>query len=100
MSAFNSEINNEKNLHQALSLSRSLKFAHDQIHDGERDGHALMAEMKQILIDGGVSSIDYAVVARPDTLQAYDKIELPAVALVAARVGKTRLIDNILIERV
>jgi pantoate--beta-alanine ligase len=83
---------------RALSLHRTLQHAQTRIRDGERDGHALMSEMKQLLIDGGVSSIDYAVVANPDTLENHDTIELPAVVLVAARVGKTRLIDNILIH--
>ena len=83
---------------KALSLNKTLKQVQTQIRRGERDGHALMAEMKQMLIDGGVSSIDYAVVASPATLELYDTVDLPAVALVAAHVGSTRLIDNILIE--
>jgi pantoate--beta-alanine ligase len=54
--------------------------------------------MRQSLIDAGVESIDYAIVADPVTLETRDPIELPVVALVAVYVGKTRLIDNRVIE--
>lgn len=53
--------------------------------------------MRQMLIDGGVDSIDYAVVADPATLETADFIDGKVVALIAAYVGKTRLIDNLII---
>lgn len=81
----------------ALSLFRTLQHARTAILDGESDAHALMAEMNQSLIDGGVTSVDYAVVARPDTLEVSPTIIRPVVALIACRVGSTRLIDNLLI---
>lgn len=82
---------------RGLMLSKTIKHAENQIREGERDGFALITEMRQMLIDGGVDTIDYAVVANPMTLEAYDEIKLPVVALIAAHVGKTRLIDNVLI---
>ena len=54
--------------------------------------------MTQSLIEGGVSQVDYAVVADADSLELLETICPPAVLLVAARVGATRLIDNILIR--
>ena len=54
-----------------------------------------MNEMRQTLIDSGVDSIDYAVVADPDTLNVLDRIGDRAIGLVACRVGTTRLIDNL-----
>ena len=51
--------------------------------------------MRQMLIDGGVSSIDYVAVVNPQTLEpASDPIDLPVALLIAVYVGKTRLIDN------
>ena len=82
----------------ALALNQTLKHVKKMIKDGERDGHLLMAEMRQMLIDRGIFSIDYAVVADPRTLLACDEVSLPVVALIAAHVGTTRLIDNCLIE--
>jgi pantoate--beta-alanine ligase len=82
----------------ARSLFRTLQHVRTSILDGDTDAQALMAEMKQGLIDGGVSSIDYAVICDPATLQVVDPIPRPAVALIACRVGTTRLIDNLMIE--
>lgn len=78
----------------SLSLSRTLDFVEQQIRDGQRDGFELITEMRQQLIDAGVDSIDYAIVANPNSLDAMDQVSFPAVALIAAHVGKTRLIDN------
>jgi len=79
---------------RALALNRTLQLAEQEIAQGERDGHAVMAQMRQTLLDGGVSDVDYAVVADPDALQVMHAIALPAVLLIAAHVDKTRLIDN------
>ena len=99
MSSRNAYLSTEER-ERALALSKSLDLFKNLVKDGERDGHVLMAEMRQMLIDEGVSSIDYAVVADPLTLQAYDQIEFPVIGLVAAYVGKTRLIDNWFVESV
>jgi len=82
----------------ALSLKRTLDLAKEQIEQGQRDGFEVITEMRQSLIDGGVTSIDYAVVADPNTLETLDPIQLPCVILIAAHVGKTRLIDNCVVE--
>ena len=82
----------------ALSLKRTIDLAKDQIQQGQRDGFELITEMRQSLIDGGVTSIDYAVVADAKTLETLDPIQLPCVILVAAHVGSTRLIDNCVVE--
>ncbi|MDG2184956.1 MAG: pantoate--beta-alanine ligase [Mariniblastus sp.] len=78
----------------ALSLHRTLSMVAQQIEQGETDGHCLMSEMRQMLIDSGVSDIDYAVVADPTTLEVVDDVEGTVVALIACQVGQTRLIDN------
>lgn len=83
---------------RALSLYRALREAAAWIADGERDGHVIMTGLNQALIDGGVSEIDYAVIADPLTLETLHEVRRPAVLLVAARVGTTRLIDNWLVE--
>lgn len=82
----------------ALTLSKTLDHVESLIRDGQSDGFEIVTEMRQMLIDGGVTSVDYAVVADPQTLNTAEVIELPVVALIAAHVGKTRLIDNRIIE--
>ena len=82
----------------ALSLNRTLSHVKKQIADGQRDGFETITEMRQMLIDGGVTSIDYVAVVDPETFESCDPIKLPVVLLIAAWVGKTRLIDNCVIE--
>lgn len=78
----------------ALTINKTLAHVQKQIEDGQRDGFEVVTEMRQMLIDGGVSSIDYAAVVDPLTLESSDPIQLPVALLIAVYVGKTRLIDN------
>lgn len=88
----------EEERQQALALNRTLKLTEQLVREGETDNHVVMNEMKQSLIDGGVDMIDYAMVADANDLTIPDEISLPAVCLVAAQVGNTRLIDNCVIQ--
>ena len=65
---------------------------------GQREAAAIVADMQQLLILAGISRIDYVAIADPDTLALRDDVSPPAVALVAAHVGETRLIDNCLLD--
>lgn len=79
-------------------INATLKHVATQIREGQRDGFEVVTEMRQMLIDGGVSSIDYAAVVNPDSLETSDPIQLPVALLIAVYVGKTRLIDNCLVD--
>ncbi len=83
----------------ALSLNRTLKHVEKLVQSGLTDSYELVTEMRQMLIDANVTSIDYAIVANPKTLEIEDPLPNPAVAMIAAHVGTTRLIDNVLIEK-
>ena len=78
---------------RAVSLSRGLRAAQRAYAAGERSGERLEA-----LIGGAVRaaglSLDYAVVVDPETLEPLDEVGGRARALVAARLGRVRLIDN------
>lgn len=79
---------------QALAISRSLQLAADSLQRGEDHAERIVAGMRQMLARSDIREIDYVAVADPETLQPVDRIYGPVVALVAARVGTTRLIDN------
>jgi pantoate--beta-alanine ligase len=79
---------------RALSISQALKNAAGLVAAGERDAEKVAAEMLDMLRGGGVVLIDYAAVVDADTLTPIGRIDAKAVALIAARVGATRLIDN------
>jgi pantoate--beta-alanine ligase len=85
----------------ALSLSRSLKAVENALEAGERRVKLLEKCMMDVLgSDSGVQ-LDYARIVNADNLRVLDVVEshVPesAVALIAARVGTTRLIDNLML---
>jgi pantoate--beta-alanine ligase len=79
---------------QALSLSRALSEANQIVRRGERNAKKIASAMKETLLEAGIQKIDYATVAHPDTLSELGTIDQSAIALIAAHVGTTRLIDN------
>ncbi len=81
----------------ALSLSRALHAAAEQAANGCVDVRKLEQSMQRIMLAAGVDRIDYARVVERDTLQPLSQLDRPAVALIAAYVGSTRLIDNVLL---
>jgi len=83
---------------QALALSRSLKRAAELVASGEKNASAIAVEMRKILSEAGVGPIDYVALADPQTLAEKPVIDGPTVALIAAHVGTTRLIDNRLLN--
>ncbi len=84
---------------RALSLSRCLSLAEQAITEHDADSQRVLEIMEQELRQSQVSEIEYVAVADPKTLSEFSgPIDRDAVALVAARVGMTRLIDNRLIR--
>lgn len=79
---------------RALALSRSLHLIEQLAEQGERDAVSLRQRMVATLEAGGVDRIDYAAIVDPETLVELNELTGPAVALIAAHVGGTRLIDN------
>ena len=78
----------------ALSLSQSLALAQARLDAGERDLAAITQAMKAKLQAHPEIQIDYVVIAEPDSLKELTSPQSAMVALIAARVGTTRLIDN------
>jgi pantoate--beta-alanine ligase len=78
---------------RACSLSQALARAREMVAAGKRDTAPIVAAMEQILRAAEVQ-IDYVTVRARDTLEPLDRVDRPAVALLAGRVGATRLIDN------
>lgn len=79
---------------KALSISRAIQQANSLMTSGERNAGKIAEQMQATLRAGGITQIDYATVVHTDTLLPIEQIENRAVALIAARVGTTRLIDN------
>ncbi len=82
---------------RALALSRSLQAAAALVDAGELDAQTVIAAAHSELDAAPVETEYFAIVA-PDTLEPLTAIDGPALALVAARVGDIRLIDNQLLS--
>ena len=82
---------------RATSLGRALGRARKAVLDGERDPRAVAAAAIAELKSAGVE-LEYLELVSPDTLAPVSRIEGDVLAVVAARVGSTRLIDNTLIH--
>ncbi|WP_457606138.1 pantoate--beta-alanine ligase [Nitratifractor sp.] len=79
---------------RALALSRALKRAGKQIQAGEREAEAILETMRQVL-EPEVDELEY-VAAVDRSFRAMKRIEEgDTILLVAAWVGRTRLIDNL-----
>jgi pantoate--beta-alanine ligase len=81
----------------ALVLHRSLVRVEALYKQGERDARRLTAAGNQILGQEPSARLDYLEIVDPDTLEAVNSIENPALVAIAAFVGATRLIDNVVL---
>ena len=80
-------------------IYNALNRAVDLWRQGETRCDALRAEMKAVLdSDPLVSSIDYVSVADSVTLEELDETAPQAMVSTAVRIGKARLVDNVLLE--
>ena len=77
----------------AAAIHRTLQDMRGRMGAGETR-HAVEAGARQGLLEHGFA-VDYAVVRRPDLTEPDAAAKGPLVALVAARLGRTRLIDNL-----
>lgn len=82
---------------RALALSRGLAAANDQWKAGERSTAALEAAGKAVLEATPGVEIDYFAVAEPNKLEPVAQATAGSVVMVAARVGRTRLLDNLIL---
>lgn len=76
-------------------IFQSLKTAEQQLHAGKTLEEAL-AGIRQTLTDAGLV-VDYVETRTPE-LQKIDEFNQDVVILIAAKLGKTRLIDNLQIK--
>lgn len=83
---------------RALVLSRSLRTAKELIDSGERDANSVRQKMRSVLESAQDVKPDYAELVDPITFEPVQQIAGSVLAVVAARVGNTRLIDNLPIE--
>jgi len=83
----------------ALVLSGSLDLARNLIRKGQRSCRKIIGQMKSLINANPSVRIDYVDIVDLDTLKPLEKIRGKCLIALAARIGKTRLIDNIIVQR-
>ncbi|HSU68003.1 MAG TPA: pantoate--beta-alanine ligase [Tepidisphaeraceae bacterium] len=86
----------ETDRQKGLAISRALFLAKGEYTQGVRQTNRLLTSMQRTLLEQHLS-IDYVAAVDPVTLKPVEVVSAPTVLAVAARVGTTRLIDNIVI---
>ena len=82
----------------ATVLYRALDGARKSIARGERDALRLTAAMREVLRGEVMADPDYVQLVDADTLEPVTRLRGACLALLAVKIGSTRLIDNLLIE--
>jgi pantoate--beta-alanine ligase len=82
---------------QALVLSQALCAVQGLAKGGEHDSAKLIAEALRVLGEEPAVQLDYCRIVDADTLEDVPEVRRGALVAVAARVGSTRLIDNLLV---
>ena len=96
MSSRNTRLNPEQR-EAALVLHQALALAQELYTGGERNAERIRQEMIALIQKQPLASIDYVSVANAETLDELDKVKPPALVSLAVRIGRTRLIDNVVL---
>ncbi|HEX16541.1 MAG TPA: pantoate--beta-alanine ligase [Deltaproteobacteria bacterium] len=84
----------------ALALYRSLKRAEELFAEGRRNPSDILREVHSVLDKEPLLQVEYVELCHPETLQPLEGEFQKGLLAIAARVGSTRLIDNIVLGEV
>lgn len=83
--------------HEALAISRSLRRAAEVVQSGERRADVVSVAMQTVLAESPGLRLEYLAIVDAETLERVATIDQTVLAAIAAFVGRTRLIDNVLL---
>jgi len=83
----------------ATALYRSLNAARQEIMAGERNPAHLLAALRRVIDAEPAVVLDYAEIVDAETLEPVVSLRGECLILLAAKVGKTRLVDNAVTEQ-
>ena len=82
----------------ATVLYRALTRAQEMWAGGEKDAGEIRHEMTELIEKESLADIVYVSIAHAETLKEIHRIKPPALVSLAVKFGKTRLIDNVVLE--
>lgn len=89
---------NEAERKAALVLSRAVFSGENMLKNGERDAGTILKAMRKIIEEEPLAKIDYVEMVDADTIEPLTKAEGRVLTAMAVYIGKTRLIDNFIME--
>ncbi|MGN0170102.1 MAG: pantoate--beta-alanine ligase [Lachnospiraceae bacterium] len=82
----------------ALCLSKAIFLGEDMVKKGETDAKKVTDAMKELIRQEPLADIEYVTAVNGLTMQEIQTLKAPALVAMAVRIGKTRLIDNFVVE--
>ena len=89
---------NKEERQAALILSKSLKKGREAIEAGERDAQTVIGIITESLKTEPLARIDYVEVVDFENIQRTPRIEGEVLVAIAVYIGRTRLIDNFIVN--
>ncbi|MFX1269983.1 MAG: pantoate--beta-alanine ligase [Promethearchaeota archaeon] len=81
----------------ATVLYRALSLAEQLWGRGEKEAGMIKEEMTKLILREPLAAIDYISIVHPQTLEEMEDVKPPALILLAVKIGRTRLIDNVFV---
>lgn len=97
MSSRNTYLDSEQR-QAALVLYQALSLAKQLWSQGEKDTERIRREMTALIKKQPLAAIDYVSITDTETLDELETVKPPALVSLAVRIGKTRLIDNVVLK--
>lgn len=89
---------NEAQRKAALVLSRAVFCGEEMMKNGERDAGTILKAMREIIEAEPLAKTDYVEMVDADTIEPVTRAEGRVLTAMAVYIGKTRLIDNFIVE--
>lgn len=98
MSSRNAYLNSEER-EATLCICRAITKANNVFDNGARSADAILIEVRKVIGTEPLAKIDYVTICDIDTLEDVKVIKDTALLAIAVWIGRTRLIDNIILIR-
>ena len=82
----------------AAVLHRALQAAQLLLQNGTRDALSLQSALHRVLNEESRAKLDYVEIVDAQTFESLTHINRKAYVLIAAKLGETRLLDNLLVD--
>jgi pantoate--beta-alanine ligase len=97
MSSRNSYLSAEERV-SALCLKKGIDLASTLVATGEKDASKIRNSVRELILNHPFTEIDYITICDPEKLTDIERVDGPSLLALAVKVGKARLIDNVILR--